>query len=133
MLRRISLVTASAAMVAISALPASAAVMASGTHKLSFPGLSGVSASGTYTKTSHGVKVSVCAEDTSHAYYAVAVDVRALNASGKSSEVGAVSMGYHQTVCRTMTLKYTTHLRVSEFAVNSKGHVSKRSSVKNIY
>jgi hypothetical protein len=134
MLRRISLITASAAMVTLSALPASAAVMQSPAHKLSFPALSGVSASGTYTKTSRGVKVSVCVKDTARANYAVAADVEALNASRKSSsEVGAVSLGYNQTVCRSMTLHYTSHLQVTEFTVNSKGQVAKRSKVKNIY
>lgn len=134
MLRRISLTTASAAMVTLSALPASAAVMQSSTHKLAFPGLSGVSAWGTYSKTSRGVKVNVCAEDTARANFAAAADVEALNASRKSSsEVGAVSLGYHQTVCRSMTLHYTGHLRVSEFTVNSKGQVSKRSKIRNIY
>jgi len=134
MLRRISFITASAAMVALSALPASAATMASSTHKLSFPALSGVSAWGSYSKTGRGVKVSVCAEDTARANFAVAADVTALNSSRKSSsEVGAVSLGYHQTVCRMMTLHYTSHLQVTEFTVNSKGQVSKRSKARNIY
>jgi len=39
MLRRISLIAGSAAMVALSALPASAAPMHATTHKLHFPGL----------------------------------------------------------------------------------------------
>lgn len=134
MLRRISLITASAAMVTLSALPASAAVMQSGTHKLSFPHLSGVSAWGTYSKSSRGVKVNVCAKDTARSSFAAAADVEALNASRKSSsEVGAVSLGYHQTICRSMTLRYTSHLRVSEFTVNSKGQVTKRSKIKKIY
>src|SRR5690348_12366435 len=62
MMRRISLAAASAAMLALSALPASAA-MASTTHKISFPGLSGVKAWGNYTKVAKGLKVNVCAED----------------------------------------------------------------------
>jgi hypothetical protein len=134
MLRRISFITASAAMVALSALPASAATMQSSTHKLSFPGLHGVSAWGNYTKGSHSVKINVCVKDTSRSNFAVAADVVALNSTRKSSsEVGAVSLGYHQTVCRSMSLHYTSHLRVSEFTVNSKGQVSKRSKVRNLY
>ena len=59
MLRRISLIAASTAMLALSALPASAATMhmQSSTHKLSFPSLHGVNAWGTYTKTSKGVRL----------------------------------------------------------------------------
>ena len=88
MLRRIFLITAAAAMVTLSALPASAAVMQSGTHKLSFPHLSGVSAWGTYSKSSRGVKVNVCAKDTARSILA-----EAFNASD-ADELGAPYLSF---------------------------------------
>src|SRR5579859_4677818 len=60
MLRRFPLVAAATAMLALSALPASAAATQSSTHTLSFPGLHGVKAWGTYTRTSKGVHINVC-------------------------------------------------------------------------
>ena len=133
-MRRISLIAASAAMLALSALPASAATMGSSTHKLSFPGLSGVKAWGNYTKTSKGVKINVCAEDMSRSIFAVGAVTVASNATGKMhANLGAVSIGYHQTVCRSMTLRLTAHLQVYTFTANNKGMINHKSKMKKIY
>ena len=133
MMRRISLAAASAAMIALSALPASAA-MASSTHKLSFPGLSGVKAWGNYTKTGKGVKVNVCAEDMKKSIFAVGAVVTATNASGSMhGNLGAVSIGYHQTVCRSMTLRFTGHLKIYTFTANNKGMINHTSKTKKVY
>ncbi|SRR5260370_644088 len=134
MLRRISLIAASAAMLALSALPASAATMHSSTHKLSFPGLHGVKAWGTYDKTSTSVRINVCAEDTSRGVFAVGAVTLASNAgNSRHSELGAVAIGYHQTVCRSETLHYTGHLRVYTFIAGNKGWITKYSKTKTIY
>ena len=108
MLRRISLIAASVAMLAISALPASAATAQASTttttHKIAFPALRGVKAWGTYTKTSKGVKLYVCDEDTVKGVFASGGVALAYNAGWKlHTNLGAVDIGYHQTVCRTMT------------------------------
>jgi len=133
MLRRISLIAAATAMLALSALPASAA-MASSAHKLSFPGLHGVKAWGTYVKTSRGVRVNVCAEDTARGVFAAGAVVVASNASRKfHTNVGAVAFGYHQVICRSMTLRYTAHLQVYTFTGTKKGTIGSRSKTKNIY
>lgn len=133
-MRRISLVAAAAAMLALSALPASAATMGSATHKLSFPGLSGVKAWGNYTRVSRGVKVNVCAEDMSKSVFAVGAVTVASNATGKfHSNLGAVSIGYHQTVCRSMTVRWTAHLQVYTFTANNKGMINHKSKTKKIY
>ena len=134
MLRRISLIAASTAMLAVSALPASAAAMQSSTHRLSFPGRHGVKAWGTYVKTSRGIRVNVCAEDTSGSVFAAGAVVVASNASRKlHSNIGAVAFGYHQAICRTMTLRYTSHLQVYTFTGTKKGTIGSRSKTKSIY
>jgi hypothetical protein len=133
MLRRLSLIAASTAMLALSALPASAA-MQSSTHKFSFPGLHGVNAWGTYVKTSRGIKVDVCAEDTARNVFAAGAVTVASNASRKfHANLGAVAIGYHQTVCRSMTLRYTSHLQIYTFTGTGKGTIGSRSKTKNVY
>ena len=133
MMRRISLVAASAAMLALSALPASAA-MASTTHKLSFPRLAGVTAWGNYTKVARGLKVNVCAVDNKKGVFAVGAVVVASNSTRKlHANLGAVSIGYHQVVCRSMTLRYTAHLQVYTFTANNKGMINHTSKKKNVF
>jgi hypothetical protein len=134
MLRRISLIVASAAMVALSALPASAAMQSSTTHKLSFPGLHGVSAWGTYYRTSKFVRINVCAKDTARANFAVGAVALVYNSSySRHTNIGAVAIGYNQTVCRSQTLLYTGHLRVYTFIGSNKGTISKRSFIRKVY
>ena len=97
MLRRLSLIAGSAAMVALSALPASAAPMHVTTHQLHFPGLHGVKAWGTWAKVSKGLKVHVCAEDTAKGVFASGAVLVASNSTRKfSTNLGAVAFGYHQ-------------------------------------
>jgi hypothetical protein len=133
MMRRISLAAASAAMIALSALPASTA-MASTTHKLSFPATSGLKAWGNYTKVAKGIKVNVCAEDMSRSIYAVGAVVVVSNSTYKMhSNLGAVAFGYHQTICRSMTLRFTSHMQVYSFAANNKGMMTHKSKLKKIY
>jgi hypothetical protein len=143
MLRRISTIIAAAAMVILSALPVSAATISSSTHaaaksstthKISFPGLHGVSAWGTYTRSGSKVRVSVCAEDTVHGVFAAGAVTLALNGSQtKSSKFGAVDIGYHQTSCVSENLRYTTHLRVYTFVGGSNGKIVAQSKTKGIY
>jgi hypothetical protein len=134
MLRRISLIAASAAMLAVSALPATAATMQSSTHTLSFPGLYGVKAWGSYDRTSTGVRIDVCAEDTVRGIFAVGAVTLASNASNsRHTNLGAVAFGYHQTVCRSQTLHYTGHLRVYTFIGGNNGRIAKYSKTSTIY
>jgi hypothetical protein len=134
MLRRISLAAASAAMLAVSALPASATVTRPVTHMISFPRLYGVKAWGTYKKTSKGVQINVCAKDNARGIFAVGAVTLASNAGNtRQAQMGAVAIGYHQTVCRSGTLRYTAHLRVFTFIGSNKGTVPKHSRIKVIY
>jgi hypothetical protein len=134
MLRRISLIAGAAAMVALSALPASAAPMHASTHKISFPGLHGVKAWGTYKKVSKGLKVHVCAEDTVKGVFASGAVVVASNSTRKfSTNVGAVAFGYHHTICRDMTLRFSAHAKVYTFTANNKGQINHRSKTKNLF
>ena len=140
MLRRISLIAASVAMLAISALPASAATtsaaatQATATHKIAFPALRGVKAWGTYTRTSKGVKLYVCDEDTVRGLFASGAVALAYSAGWKQhTNLGAVAVGYGQTVCRTMTLHYTAHLMVYTATWTKTGRVGTRSPNKVLY
>ena len=128
MLRRLFVIAASAAMLALSALPASAS-----TPKLSFPGHSGISASGTYKKTSKGIYVNVCAKDTGSAF-AVGAVVVATNSSGsKSSNLGAVAMGHNQTQCRFGTIPYSSHLKTYLIGYTSHGTVAFKTGYKKLF
>jgi hypothetical protein len=142
MLRRISTVAAAAAMLALSALPvsaatmqsASAAIMRSNTHNFSFPAERGIDAWGNYTKSGSKVKINVCAEDTVRSVFAAAAVTLASNANNSHhSELGAVAIGYHETVCRSETLKYTAHLRVYSFIGTNRGTISSTTKTKTIY
>ena len=135
MLRRLSLIAGSAAMVALSALPASAAPMHSSIiHKLSFPGLHGVKSWGTYVKVSKGLKVHVCAEDTARGVFASGAVLVASNSTGRLTlNLGAVAFGYHQTICRDMTLRVSAHAKVYTFTANNKGQITHRSKTKKLF
>jgi hypothetical protein len=133
MLRRISVIVASAAMLALSAMPAYASSHSS-THKLSFPSLHGVQAWGNYQKTSGGVKLYVCTKDTG-GYFAVAAVVLASNSNYKKTvNFGAVALGAGQTQCRgPVTLHLTNHLRAYLFVFGSNGKILAKTSLKKIY
>jgi hypothetical protein len=134
MLRRISLIAGSAAMVALSALPASAAPMHATTHKIAFPGLHGVKAWGTYAKVKKGLKVHVCATDTARGVFASGAVLVATNSTGKLSlNLGAVAFGYHQSICRDMTLRVSAHAKVYTFTANNKGQITHRSKTKKLF
>src|SRR3974377_953759 len=95
-LPRLSLIAACVAMLALSALPA-AATTHSSTHKLKFPSHSGISAWGNYKKTSKGIYVHVCGQDTGSAF-AVGAVVVATNSSGsRSRNLGAGAFGHGAT------------------------------------
>lgn len=136
MLRRIFLIAASTAMLALSALPASAAAMhlQSSTHKLNFPSLHGVDAWGSYTKTSKGVLIWVCVDDTARGVYAAGAVALVSNASGSlHTNFGAVEIGYHQAVCRSTTVHYTAHLKIYTFTGTDTGRIGTKSKTKTIY
>ena len=132
MLRRLSVIAASAAMLALSALPA-AATTHSSTHKLAFPSHSGVSASGNYKVTSKGVYINVCAKDTGSAF-AVAAVVVATNSSGsRQSNLGAVAMGHGTNQCRFGTIRFSSHLKTYLVGYNSNGTVAFKTGFKTIF
>ena len=108
--------------------------MASTPHKLSFPAISGLKAWGTYTKVAKGVKLNVCAQDTSRSTYAVGAVALASNSNYKMhTNLGAVAFGDHETICRSMTLRFTSHLQVYSFTANNKGMITHQTKMKKIY
>jgi hypothetical protein len=47
--------------------------------------------------------------------------------------LGAVAIGYHQSVCRSMTLRYTAHLKVYTFTATTAGRIGTKSKTKTVY
>lgn len=134
MLRRLSVIAASAAMLAFSALPASAAAHSS-THKLSFPSHSGVSPSGNWKIASRGVYVNVCVKDTG-SQFAVGAVVVATNASGSASaNLGAVAFGHNTSQCRYGYIPrgYKKHLKTYLIGYTSHGTIAFKTSTKTIF
>ena len=127
-------------MLGFSALPASAATMQSSaphvvTHKLVFPHpVHGIIPWGTYIKTPKFVRLSICSIDTARANFAVGAVAVGTNANNtRRGNLGAVSIGYHQKVCRSGLVRYTAHLYTYTFIANNKGKIVKRSAMKKIY
>ncbi len=136
MLRRLSAIGAAAVMLGLSALPASAATVKSNTHKISisFPGLRGLDAWGSYTKSGANIRISVCVNDTSRSVFAAgAVSVVSNANNSRHSELGAVDIGYNHGVCTSQTLHYTNHLHVYTFIGSNAGTIRAKSKVKSIY
>jgi hypothetical protein len=132
MLRRLSVIAASAAMLALSALPA-AATTHSSTHKLAFPSHSGISAWGTYKKTSKGIYVNICAKDRGSAFAVGAVAVGTTSSGRHSANLGAVALGHGVTQCRFGTIRYSSHLKTYVIGYTSHGTVAFKTSLKTIF
>jgi hypothetical protein len=132
MLRRLSVIAASAAMLALSALPASATSHSS-THKLSFPSHSGISAWGTYKMTSKGIYITACAKDTGSAFAVGAVAVATNSSGSRSGNLGAVAMGHGTTQCRFGTIRYSSHLKTYLIGYTSHGTVAFKTGFKKIF
>ena len=131
MLRRLSVIAATAAMLALSALPALATTHSS-THKLAFPRHSGISSWGTYKKTSRGIYVNICVKNTGSSFAAGAVAV-GTNASGsRSANLGAVVLG-RGTQCRFGTIPYSSHLKTYVITWNGQGFVTFKSGFKTLF
>ena len=132
MLRRLSVIAATAAMLALSALPALATTHSS-THKLSFPSHSGIQSWGTYKKTSKGIYVNVCAKDTGSAFAAGAVVVATNSSGSRSGNLGAVAMGHGTTTCRFGTIPFSSHLKTYVITWNGRGFVTFKSGFKTLF
>ena len=121
-------------MLVLSALPVSAATMSSNTHTISFPGLHGLDAWGSYTRSGSKVRVSVCAGVADHGIFAVGAVTLDSNANySKSAKFGAVAIGYHQASCVTENVRYTNHLRIYTFIGGNNGRIAAQSKTKSIY
>jgi hypothetical protein len=132
MLHRISVVAACVAMLALSALPASAAT--SRIHVFSIPGVYGVSAWGSYDEAGKGVRVTVCVKDIARSVYgAAAVGVAFDSSYRHHNDVGAATIGYNHSQCRIMTTGYTSHLVVEALSGYKNGKVRQRGKLKQIY
>jgi hypothetical protein len=132
MLRGISVVASCVVMLALSALPASAAT--SSIHVFNIPGVYGVRAWGTYHQTGIRVRVSVCVEDTAPSVYGAAAVGVAFDSSYRHHDsVSAVTIGYDHTQCHVMITRYTSHLVVEALSGYQNGKVRQRGKAKQIY
>jgi hypothetical protein len=132
MLLRISVVAVCLAMLAIGALPASAAT--SRILGFSIPGVYGVRAWGTYHETGIRVRVSVCVEDTAPSVYGAATVGLAFDSSYRHHDnVAAVTIGYDRTQCHVMSTRYTSHLVLEALSGYKNGKVRQRGKLKQIY
>ena len=121
MLRRIAILAAASAMLALSALPASATAMHPKIHSFSVPGLPGLSGWGSYYKTGTSVSVTVCVKDTAKNIRLASVIAIASDKSYQHYKgVVANAFGYGTHACKTITAKYNGHLWVNSATVNSK-------------
>ena len=132
MLRRIFIVASCAAMLALNALPASAAT--SRIHVFGIPGVYGVRAWGTYYQTGIRVRISVCVEDTAPSVYgAVAVGLAFDSSYRHHDNVDAVTIGHDHMQCHATTTRYTSHLVVEALSGYQNGKVRQRGKPKQIY
>jgi hypothetical protein len=132
MLRRISVVASCVVMLALGALPASAAP--SRIHVFSIPSVYGVRAWGTYYEIGTRVRVSVCVEDTARSVYGAAAVGLAFDSSYRHHEnLGAVTIGYDHTQCRAMTTRYASHLVVEALSGYRNGKIRQRGRLKQVY
>ena len=89
---------------------------------------------GTYAKVKKGLKVHVCAQDTAKGVFASGAVVVVKNSTKKLQvNLGAVAFGYHQSICRNMTLRYSAHVQIYTFTANNKGQINHRSKTKHLF
>lgn len=132
MLRRVSAVAACGVMAAFGAPSASAA--ASPAHMFSIPGVYGVRAWGSYLDSGARAVITICVQDTARDVYgAAAVGLAFDSAYRNHASVGAVTIGYNHTECRTMTTRYTSHLVVEALSGYPRGKVRQRGHLRRIY
>jgi hypothetical protein len=140
MLRRISTLIASAAMVGLCAIPASASTSAAhGVNNFTAPGIKGhynvVQGWGSYKKLNAvRVQVRMCVKQTGNAF-AVGAEALVYNNAGKTKNIAGIILQGHkgQTACGTTTfLFYSAHLKVFTFVGNG-GHIVAKSALKKIY
>ena len=132
MMRRIAVIAACIAALALSALPAWAAT--SGVHSFGIPGVHGVRAWGTYSDTGAKVRVSVCVEVTARDVYGAAAVGLAFDSGYRHHDnVGAVTLGYGHTQCRVMVTRYVSHLVVEALSGYKNGKVRQRGQLKQVY
>jgi hypothetical protein len=142
MLRRISAVAATAAMIGLCALPASAATThaahpSKGSFTVPSAG-SSIKAWGNYTFTTfhkaNAVKVTVCAKLSGSASSIVA-EAEAYNSSGTREGLVAATVGQetpgHQS-CGSAYLRGTAHLKVFS-EIESGGKIVAKTKLKSIY
>lgn len=140
MLRRLSMLAASVAMVGLCAVPASAATSAAHatTHNFTVPAIKKhnlVKGWGSYTKiNSERVHVRICVQQTGNAFAVGAMAV-AYKANGQHRNISAFVIEGHkgQKACGQVTfLFYGAHLKVHDF-IGKGGRIIFTGPVKTLY
>ena len=79
------------------------------------------------------VQVTVCVEETSRSVYGAAAARLAFDFRYRHHDkVGAVTIGYDHTQCRSMITRYTSHLVVEALSGYKNGKVRQHGSPKRI-
>jgi hypothetical protein len=128
-LRTLSAVAIGAALLGLSALPASAApVSHPKVHTFTLPAVTGLHTWGSYSRVGSKAHITLCVKETSSDVdFALAVAV-ALNASAKKHQnVEIEIIGSGKQECRSLVTSDTAHLYVtaSSGTTNGKAHVGK--------
>jgi hypothetical protein len=132
MLRLIAMIAASAATLAGSTLPASAA--ADGIHAFSIPGVSGVRAWGSYRDAGARIQVTICVKDVMRSVYgAAAVGLAFDSGFQRHDNVSTAAIGYGHSKCRVMVTQYRGHLVVEALSGDKNGKVRRHGTPKRIY
>ena len=73
-------------------------------------------------------------EDTAKGVFASGAVVVVKNSTKKLQvNLGAVAFGYHQSICRDMTLRYSAHLKIYTFTANNKGMINHQTKMKKVF
>jgi hypothetical protein len=134
MRRTLPAIVATAALLGLTTLPASAAPAGKQrVHDFSVPGVSGVHAWGSYAKSGGKVSIAVCVKDSSAKVGLALVIAVAMNAKfTKHQNILAEAHGNGKQACHSVTTADTARLTVLASSVGHDG-ASRVGTLKRIY
>jgi hypothetical protein len=135
--RTLPTMIAAAALLGLTALPASASVASSAggprVHDFSVPGVPGVSAWGSYAKSGGSVSITLCVKDSSAKVRMACVIGVAMNENfTRHKNITADALGNGKQTCRTVKTTDTAELTVLASSVGHDG-ASRVGKLKSIY
>jgi hypothetical protein len=129
--RTLPTMIATAALLGLTALPASAS--SPRVHDFSVPGVPGVSAWGSYAKSGDTVSITLCVKDSSaKVSLAFVIGVAVNNSFTRHRDITADAPGKGKQTCRTVKTTDTARLTVLASSVGHDG-ASRVGKLKSIY